>query len=588
MPLSLLLTQQLTLLTEGVKKLAGWEGLTDTFALVARRLRGAFLVGWFGTAVPVQGLDVVVTVTNLDELYDRYLQVTSGNRADRSGGPNLVEPLLGAGGVLAGALAAPLNGMVVSMVAGSVLRGALVKLFAGLGWITAGALPAAVLLLAGPLVALALLPQAFGGQAGDAVELLGALAAMALPLRSLWAQLSGREPARNPLLRQLMTLGDRLTALLAQVLATVAVAVTRIAPQLYPAMAAARATYGALMPIVEAIGLVVRNMLDGMRLLVDGPSSLASVQAVVIRAVRRLAVRLRELVLASLAEVVTIVTARVPVVLRAVVAYVRDASRFVQAAIVDTPFVRVLQSFAGLARALQKWADRPAPPKPATPKTPTSAWITSFPALPATADTFGRIITTRPSAPRLPLPAGSPLIGPDLVAPLARIRRARGLGADTDPFALDDAQSAAFDRFRRPPSVLGGLAADLQRRSAASAERGAAFALADLYAGMRPLVDRALAPLAPGAATSLLPGIEGMLDQLDVRLRGRRADFPVRELPEPQEVRPVIGRLVVRAAPEQAADGDDAEREYRAFVATFRRRLDARSYTVAATRAGAP
>ena len=95
MPLSLLLAQHLTFLTRGVKKLDRWEGLTDTFALVARRLRGAFMVGWFGPGIPVQGLDVVVTVTNLSELYDRYLQVTSGNRGSGSRGPNLTEPLLG-------------------------------------------------------------------------------------------------------------------------------------------------------------------------------------------------------------------------------------------------------------------------------------------------------------------------------------------------------------------------------------------------------------------------------------------------------------------------------------------------------------
>jgi len=89
-PLSLLLTQQFAVLTDGVRKLSRWESLTDTFALVARRLRSAFLVQWFGTALPVAGLDLAVVIGNLDELQARWAMVTRGRRDDGGfPGPNL-------------------------------------------------------------------------------------------------------------------------------------------------------------------------------------------------------------------------------------------------------------------------------------------------------------------------------------------------------------------------------------------------------------------------------------------------------------------------------------------------------------------
>jgi hypothetical protein len=580
-PLSLLLAQHLTFLTQGVKKLDRWEGLTDTFALVARRLRGAFMVGWFGPGIPVQGLDVVVTVTNLDELYDRYLQVTSGNRGSGSRGPNLTEPLLGGAGVLAGALANPLNGMVASMILGSVLHSWYVKLIAGLGWVSAGGLTTALLLIAAPLIALGLIPQAFGGQAGDAFDLLGALAAMALPLRRLWRQLSGRESARNPLLRQLMTLGDRLAALLAQVLGAVAVTVTRIAPQLYPAMAAARATYAAVVPIGEAIHLVVLNMLDALGLLLHGPLSLGAVQGVVIRALRAMVGRLRGLVLATIAEVVTIATARVGPTMSAVATYMVQASRFVRAVILETPFVRWLLAVRDISQVVQRWSSRPVPPPP-TPRTPAppSPWLTSFP-MPASLSAFGRLLRKSHPVP-LPTATAPPFVGPGVVAPIADVLRALPFLTDPDPFALDDAQRASVRRFRRPPSVLGGLAADLQARRDAADRGGAAFALADLYAGRHPYVDRSLALLGPGAAASVVPRLEGLLDRLDVELRGRRPSFPVRDLPEPAAIRPVVGRLVVRSG-----GGGDVEGRSRAFVETLRQQLDARSYVVTAAGAGA-
>ena len=575
MPLSLLLTQQLTLLTKGVRQLAAWEGLTDTFALVAKRLRSSFLVRWFGTALPVEGLDLKVTIVNLDELRARYGLVTAGNRGAGSGGPNLTEPLLGAGGMLAGALASPLNAMVAIVLVESFLGRWWQRLIAGLGWISAGGLVTAALLVAAPLVALGLIASGFGGQASDRHDLLGALAAMALPLQRLWAQLTRREPARNPLLRQLLTLGDRLAALLAQMVGAIAVAVTRIAPVLRPVTDAARATIAAVGQIIEAIRLVVQDILTAFGLLLRGPGSVPAIVTSVVAAARALVDRLGGMVDATLTELLEIALERFGLTLLAIVVFVVDAARLVKAVILDQAFVRWLRSLGGLAETFRAWRSRPGPPATATPssKKPPSPWVTSL--VPPSVRAFGKALGLTPTVP-LPTLTAPPFVGLENLAPIAEAMRAGLLFAPPDPFALGTGQRDALRRFRRPPSVLGALKAELDEGRKASAEGGRAFALADIYAGLRPYVTRSIELLAPGPAASVLPAIEGLLDRLDVELRGRRATYPTRDLPEPAEVRPVVGRLVVRTG-----GVPDTEGQFRSFVATLRRELDTRPYTVA-------
>jgi hypothetical protein len=569
-PLSLLLTQQLTILTAGAAKLARWEAITDTFALIARRLRSAFLVRWFGTALPVDGVDLRITLANLGDLRARYGLVTGPSRGGSGAGPNLTEPLLGGAGMLAGALAWPLNAMVGSMIIGSLVSRWWQQLLAGLGWVSAGGLVTAALLLSAPLLALGLIAEGLGGGSPDTYDLLGALAAMAAPLRRLWAQLSGAEPARNPLLAQLMTLGDRLAALLAQILGAVAVAVTRIAPLVAPVVDAARATIAAVVQIVGAITAVVQDMFTVYDLIAAGPYSVTSIIASVVGAVQGLVRRLRLLVTTTLHTMIGIALARVGPTIRAVVHYVVDAARLAAAVILDTAFVHWLLALRGLADAFGRWSRRPGPP---TSSSPPSPWATSFPAPPSVrALRRGLGLTPVVAVPTITAP---PWLDTDTIAPIAGAMAQGALPAPPDPFALRPDQRGALGRFRRPPSIRGDLlalgTAQQQRRAGGGA--GQVFALADVYGAIGPRLTRTIEVLAPAQAATLLPGIEGLLGQFDLQLRKHALTHPTRELPEPDSVRPVVGRLVVRGP-----GGPPAQEEMAKFVAALRAELDARTY----------
>ncbi len=582
--MSLLLSQQLGLLATGVRKLTRWEGLTDAFALVARRLRGAFLVRWFGTTLPIQGLDLQVAVVNLDALRARWAAVTRAP-SDEGGGPSLVAPLLGAAGTIAGALAFPLNGMVAAMMLGSLMRRWWQRLMAGLAWVSYGGLMTAALSVGVPLVALGLIASAVGGQAGDAADVLAAMAGLGLALHRLWAQLSGREPVRNPLLRQLLTLGDRLAGLVAQLMGAIAVAVTRIVPLLRPATDAALSTILAVGEMVDALKLVVVDAVTAMRLLVEGPTGLPALAHSVIRAMHRLVDRLADLVTATLREMLTIALGRIGPTVGAVVRFALDAAGFVQQVILDQPFVRVLLALRGLTAQARAWYARPTPARAASGAVsrPPSPWVTSFPA-PATTRAWVRGLGMTPTVPHLSV-TPPPLFGPGAVDPVARAMRAGLLPAPADPFALGHAQREALTRFRHPPSVLSGLRADLLQRHRSADATGAVagdrtFALADLLAGVEPLLGRSAEGLMAAQVQSLPGRLVDVLEKIDSELRGRGPAHPTKDLPEPTEVRPVVGRLVVRTD----AGGAPVQRRLERFVADLRRELDVRPYAVAGTR----
>lgn len=574
MPLSLLLAQQFTVLTDGVRKLSRWESLTDTFALVARRLRSAFLVQWFGASLPVAGLDLQVTISNLDELQARWAVVTQGRRNDPgSPGPNLTEPLLGATGMLAGVLTVPVNGVVAAVLLGTVLRRLWQKLLVGLAGISGLGLVA--LLIVSPLFGLTLIAYAISGQASDLYELLGAVAALALPLRRLWAQLSGREPIRNPLLRQLVTLADRLAALLAQLLGAVAVAVTRIAPQLGPAVDAARATLHAIGQILDAIQLVVLSVLDALGRMLHGPASPPAIARGVVTALAGLVGGLGRMIAATLTDLVAIAMGRFTPTLHTLVRFTVDAARFVREVIVDHPTVRWLLSLLGIVRVVRAWyASRPsAPAKSRKRKPPPSPWLTSFP-VPGSAVKLGRLLTTTPPVPSLTMSA-PPLVGPDLIPPIADALREGLLAPPADPFALTPPQRAALERFRHPPSVFGGVRAELVSRRQEADTTGAMFTLADVLAGITPYLTRSAESVMPAQAQSFLPGLGALLDLIDLNLHGKARARPTKDLPEPADVRPVIGRLRVRTDA-----GPQAGPAIRDFVTTLRREFDARTYPV--------
>ena len=81
MPLAILLQEQLGILTRGVdEKLRHWDEATERFALVVDRLRSAYLVHWFGTALPSVGVALRVGLANMHELRARWLAIGARRR----------------------------------------------------------------------------------------------------------------------------------------------------------------------------------------------------------------------------------------------------------------------------------------------------------------------------------------------------------------------------------------------------------------------------------------------------------------------------------------------------------------------------
>lgn len=106
MPLILLLNRQLGLVTGGASKIASLSDTMDRAADVLRRRRAAFLTAWFGPGLPVDGLQLRVTIVNHPAVagrIDRSRQLQADYAAGRAG-PNLVEPIAGMAGTITGSL----------------------------------------------------------------------------------------------------------------------------------------------------------------------------------------------------------------------------------------------------------------------------------------------------------------------------------------------------------------------------------------------------------------------------------------------------------------------------------------------------
>lgn len=572
MPLSMLLTDTLSTVTVKVKELSPWQGLTDRLTLVAARLRSAYLVGWFGTRLPVRGICLHVAFVNMHELRHRWLSIGAGRRAAPGRtGPNLTEPLLGMGGALAGMLAAPLNSALLTTMLASLIDNIWVQLGAVLNWLSGGFLLTAVMLMV-PVATVAGLPAlGLGGHAIEMHNLLGAVAELAAPLRRLWEQLTGpREEVANPLLRQLLVLGDRLAALMAQALGAVAVIVAWLLPLLPAHVDAVIYTMLASQELAGGISFVIHDTVAALALLWTGNSSIPAVLRAVVGILQRLFATLGERLGKWWVDARRVLTARLPTAGLALATWIAGATTFVRRVLVEHPTVMWFRSFLGSAETFAAWRKRTSPPPPPSP--PSTPFTLPGPVRGLLLD-----IGMPPAAPTLPSPGPLPSLVPlDVIPPLADVLRTSGL-AGPDPFALTPTQRAALERYRRPPSVFGGQWAELRRRAEAPEAVSPTMALADALGRIHPFVTRSANLVVPQHAGGFLPSLETKLVEIDAAVRRRPAPHPTALLPEPSEIRPVIGRLRVRRA---APEADRAVLE--AFVSGLRRQLDLAPYTVPA------
>jgi hypothetical protein len=557
MPLAILLQAQLAPLRKGVKSVRSWSSLTDTFAAIVTRLRSAYLVRWFGRQLPIQGLAMVVTIANMDELRRRYTAVGGGQRREApAAGPNVMEPLLGMAGTFVGAVATPINSVLFGLAAGALVKSAVAQSAVALNWILGGATGTG-LLLVGAVIAVpaVLITWAISGQGRDTFDLLGAIAELVKPLQRFWTQISGRrDRVHNPLLRAVLVAGDRVAALLPRVLGALAFIVTKIGPELYPlrmrllaAIGIAKEIWGVIMFLVRQVLKVSKRLVVGRH---SGPAAIKRGLDAMTSARVNIVLGLREATKTFGVELKRIATLFHPDM---AAWWAQTGAPLAKEQTTGQPLFKHLTSFGAEIAVLKVWHERTKEP---------DGWLKRK--LSAHAEGF------LPDAPRSyktwrPLyqqeTSSGKVLGPLMHkmghagAPTANILglTAEGMQAvrvAQHPASVFAGEWAAVHRARRRPEPL-----DRARTTAAYLE----------------IAKRLLTPATAASVRKL----EGKLSGLHAQLRAERRLHPVKALPAPARLRPRIATLHVRGSGLQPA-------ALRTWTDELRRELNAAPYPVPA------
>ncbi len=263
MPIALLLQESADRMEKALKRIEGWNQLVLMEALLVGRARGAFLTNWFGVHLPLHGRYPQIWIENIDVLRRHR---DSLKRTDEvGGGPNLLEPLAGLTGLLAGQAVSPVYS---TLLAAYVMKNHprwQTILLGGLNIATGGLLATALtpILGAGAVVAFPLAAMLDIG--APIYRLLGALATVAAPFERFWSILSGpRDPShiRNPILFEMLRLADRLAYLLPQLMGLFAALVRDLRFRLL-----------LLAPQIPHLALFVLDSVDTLSFIFDDLSS---------------------------------------------------------------------------------------------------------------------------------------------------------------------------------------------------------------------------------------------------------------------------------------------------------------------------
>jgi hypothetical protein len=256
MPLALLLQETVYALRWGAFRLEPWMHLVQVEALLIDRARGAFLTRWFGSGLPLRGSYVNVIIDNLAALRAQYLRAQQ-SLTPAEEGPSLAEPLSGLTGEIAGIILSPTGSILGIAVMVRNLRYWTKTLFAALGWKSV-AVPLEPLL--GPLLAPFALPVVAASELQQYHSVLGPAAKLLIAAAAFVKLLMGpRENIKNPLLHDIMAFFDQLAGLVPFVLAFVAFVVVEIGPLIEP-LAGLIAPFSAL--IEEVVATVTDIFVD--------------------------------------------------------------------------------------------------------------------------------------------------------------------------------------------------------------------------------------------------------------------------------------------------------------------------------------
>lgn len=269
MPIALLLEDMMKTLRTGAAKLERWGTMALLEELLIDRARGAFMVHWFGTGIPITGLHIRIAIANLAELRARFSDVLAErNRRTTAGGINLLEPLSGLTGMVLGMSFVPTSMLLLSVAMYQHIKEWFETLSSMITWLSGGLLapilsigtaPGMILLIPATLIGAAVALDTNPESLRRIYNLLNAMARAAESLRAfIGVFLSPREDIRNPLMRRIREVLDNVSNVTMALLGAFALLITRIGPRLALLPDQMRAFY-ALIPTATDIILTLIN-----------------------------------------------------------------------------------------------------------------------------------------------------------------------------------------------------------------------------------------------------------------------------------------------------------------------------------------
>lgn len=566
MPLALLLTHTFGAWRREVWRLSAWNQLVDLEETLLGRARGAFLARWFGTGLPMTNRSLRVAIANIDVLADRYRKLRSQAMRENTD-LNLTEPVAGIAGTLVGALLSPTSSMALMAVISEQMPNWITTLAAVLNWLTAGALGVLVFAVGVPVAAVAapFAAIAFRDQLAVFHRFLGGLAGLFVSARRFLEQLLGpRSDVRNPLLRQILDVLDDLAQLVPFVFALAAFVVVEIGPILAPLANQLDALIPLARQVFLIIGKVLADLFERLNELYTGKHSPWAILQGIVWTLRHW---FQEVTgeFAKLYGIAKPAFEKAPVIDKAKKGPPKMEMRAwveIQTALEDAfnkalPFIKKLTSESWLVKQIQEIANRlgriadifgrlEKHPAPATepgwakkrltgaiPPWPKGLDFPDKPVIPdfiGPGEVFAReeyFATQRWKQPSLtsafqrPAPDSGYLfvLNPDDQKKLARLRQ-----SPKDVFAPE---RAALLKGQKPEDLLGEAQAIETR----------------LRTNLFAVIDN----LLPPSAADEMPRLQGLLWELDDFLYGKKAEFPVRDLPGADRLSLQVQKLRVRA-----------------------------------------
>lgn len=563
--------------------LAPWDRLATLEEQILRRARAAFLAHWFGPGVPERQLSLFITIANIAEFRSRYALVRRSMP-----GPlpamNLLRPIAGMAGFATGLFFSPSGVFLVAPHIRSLFDmltdswwGTPASLMYSLvlNWVMPLLGPGLIIGLGAPLLlAWALGATLSGDRRSRAIVRLTGDAAMLIDaFLGFWAQITGpEEQIRNPVVRGIMVLLRRFSALFAHALGFVALMVTRLLPLIPNLIAQYRAALGLGNAVVDAVRDIATGFFDALREPFTEGAGLRAILTSVLDAFFALPGQLVSLVREAINDALSEFQAAFETLNRMLGTYIGGLRDRIVAAFEQTPVGQMISRIRELVALVpQLTGEFTAIPSVGSGGAPTD-WVDVDDTLRSwwmeglTGGVFGPGLGTRVSdligsVRRIRLPATPSVSVPDLpsaptLPSTPALRSEIGLPAPDD-FASEARRMLADARAARAGAELPE--ALLRRPASAFAEERRRLArlgrptLSERDLRLRDAIFLAVGRVLPPALRIHAPRLRALFEQIDEQLYGvtpseRPAEqMPQLELPDSGRLRPVVEVLTIRS-----------------------------------------